>query len=990
MRWKLPTLITILWVVALFVLGALLGEVIGGSEGALVGVIPGALAAVLAGFIPVIREDSRRWDEDLASLEAEAAEAQDAWDAVGEPAVDVSSLGPAYLLRPHAQIVEFAGRGGELEALRSWRVSAATRSVRTIVAAGGVGKTRLALQVAAESEAEGWEWRLVGPGKEAGAVEAARGVTSGPVLLLIDYAETRTDLEVLLTSVLADPGRIRVLLMARSLGEWWDRLIEKSASAVGRLLTEAAPLPLAEPITTRALDVELVRTAMPYFAKALRVAVPVNVDFELPDHRVPVLVLHAAALVAVLRFSSEPARDLHLVVSDGILDELLEHEARYWRRSAGAAGLPDEGAVLKPLVAAAALLGAGSATEAADLVTLVPDLDGSTTADRRRWGRWLYELYPADDGGRLGSLQPDLLAETLVVRELAASDELARACMSSLAEPQAERALTILARAQVHQRQARELIAGALSADLTNLAIPAAKVALQTSSDLAPLLEAALRVAPVPSQTLMLITAALPYPSVTLAHARLAAAQRVLRSMPSDAGQATIAEWKNRVGTMLAELDRPSEALTPVLDAVNIYRRLSEMDPASFRPLLAMSLNNLGSTLYRLDRPNQALPAAQEAVAIRQELASAQPNIYLHELAQSLSNLGTALAGLGRFGDALIPARKALEVSRQLVATEPGDAHQHLLLQSLNNLSIWCSELGDIAEGLTFASEAAGISRALAEMNPDRHAPDLAHCLSNLAMQLARAARTAEALEASQESIAIYRGLIARNNSAYQVDMAASLMSLGSRFTELGDLSQATETTEQALTIYRELADTNNGAYRAEIALCLSNLGAQRAYTGHAAEGLKHTEQAVTIYRELATANPDKYNANLAQSLYNLSQRLRNTGRLAEAIPPLEEAVTLRRRLTQTRKSAVYEAALAHSLNNLSALRAELGDISAAHASIQEAIRIYRTLADEDQRGYRGYLGKGLMLLSDILSALGRDADANVARIEATDILSNL
>jgi hypothetical protein len=46
--------------------------------------------------------------------------------------------------------------------------------------------------------------------------------------------------------------------------------------------------------------------------QAAGVAIPERIEFELPPHRVPVLVLHTAALVAVLRFRDNPAASLHL------------------------------------------------------------------------------------------------------------------------------------------------------------------------------------------------------------------------------------------------------------------------------------------------------------------------------------------------------------------------------------------------------------------------------------------------------------------------------------------------------------------------------------------------------------------------------------------------------------------------------------------------------------------------------------------------------
>jgi hypothetical protein len=69
-------------------------------------------------------------------------------------------------------------------------------------------------------------------------------VTAGPVLLLVVYVETRGGLGSLLRAVVVDHGPVRVLLLARSLGEWWDRLVEESPAAIGQLLISGSPLNL--------------------------------------------------------------------------------------------------------------------------------------------------------------------------------------------------------------------------------------------------------------------------------------------------------------------------------------------------------------------------------------------------------------------------------------------------------------------------------------------------------------------------------------------------------------------------------------------------------------------------------------------------------------------------------------------------------------------------------------------------------------------------
>ena len=118
-----------------------------------------------------------------------------------------------------------------------------------------------------------------------------------------------------------------------------------------------------------------------------------------------------------------------------VLDELLGHEERFWLGTAGRrgcwAGRRMTAATLRQVVAAGALLGAGSQEEAVELLGRVPGAVASVPV-----ACWLRELYPPEGqtaaGGAewLGSLRPDRLAERLVVGQLTASLELAGRCLS--------------------------------------------------------------------------------------------------------------------------------------------------------------------------------------------------------------------------------------------------------------------------------------------------------------------------------------------------------------------------------------------------------------------------------------------------------------------------------------------------------------------------------------------------------------------------------
>jgi hypothetical protein len=92
-----------------------------------------------------------------------------------------------------------------------------------------------------------------------------------------------------------------------------------------------------------------------------------------------------------------------------------------------------------------------------------------------RIGECLRVLYPPDPGetGWIGSLEPDRLAEWHALRELTASTDLARACLTGLDARQALQAMTLLARASADDPHAGELLRQALpgAADLITPAV---------------------------------------------------------------------------------------------------------------------------------------------------------------------------------------------------------------------------------------------------------------------------------------------------------------------------------------------------------------------------------------------------------------------------------------------------------------------------------------------------------------------------------------
>jgi tetratricopeptide (TPR) repeat protein len=504
---------------------------------------------------------------------------------------------------------------------------------------GGVGKTRLAVELAGRMRAAGWRAERIADGAEAGAIGALRAVTRGRALLIVDYAEARTGLEPMLAALVGEQGSdVWVLFLARAGGDWLDQL-GVADPGVWDLVQDAraAQIVLPAAVAPGLSDADVIALAVRSFARELGVA-DRTVEVYGGTGRRRVLDLHAAALVALL---DGAAAGVVRVDIGTVLEELLRHEQHFWYETARASGLRDGpgGATtqaLRQAVAVGCLLGAASQQEAQALPGRVPGMSPSV-----KIAAWLRTLYPPGPDGDewIGAVQPDRLAELHAVRELTAAPEFARACLTGLDALQALRAVTLLARATSDHPEAEALLGQALPG---------------TASLITGM--------PVAAQELTAIYNAIPYPTVILAPAAAAIAQRIIRLLPADTDSATRAYWLDHLGIRFSALGRPAEALATTEEAVTIWRELAAANPDRYRPDLAASLTNLGACLWDLGRPAEALPVTEEAVAIRRELAAANPDRYRPDLARSLTNLAEILEALGRKAESGLIRQEAGEV----------------------------------------------------------------------------------------------------------------------------------------------------------------------------------------------------------------------------------------------------------------------------------------------------------------------------------------
>ena len=148
----------------------------------------------------------------------------------------------ARYLRPEEAVVPFRD-SRELAELLAWCIAGGHVGVRLLTGEGGAGKTRLALRLGQDLEAAGWLPLWVPRGAENRAARAVRTVGQ-PCVLVVDYAETRSNLVGLVGDIADDRDgpEVRVVLLARSAGEWWQQLLGGSEERAAALLEAHAPV----------------------------------------------------------------------------------------------------------------------------------------------------------------------------------------------------------------------------------------------------------------------------------------------------------------------------------------------------------------------------------------------------------------------------------------------------------------------------------------------------------------------------------------------------------------------------------------------------------------------------------------------------------------------------------------------------------------------------------------------------------------------------
>ncbi|MDR6772675.1 5'-methylthioadenosine/S-adenosylhomocysteine nucleosidase [Azospirillum sp. BE72] len=326
---------------------------------------------------------------------------------------------PGALLRADYGVVPFHGRELEQLDLVKWcEEDTSAVAVRLYTGAGGMGKTRLFIELCHRMRKDGWRVGFVDPDQAPGRPDGWTGNlpdgSGDRMFIVVDYAETRPEI---VESLLArasgqEAGRLRIILLARAIGDWWE-LMKARSRGVGDLLSGPAtrwhqlrPLTLSD--DERRHSYHLARQE---FAGKLHRPEPQDDEFDIGltlfDR---VLLLHMRALASI--------EGIRVQGEDGVLNYVLQQEKHYWEERARARGLPPT--LLDGISQAMAVLtlggGARTADEARAILAKVPLLADQPQHILNEVSKLLRDAYPGERW--IEPLLPDLLGEHLVEAEL--------------------------------------------------------------------------------------------------------------------------------------------------------------------------------------------------------------------------------------------------------------------------------------------------------------------------------------------------------------------------------------------------------------------------------------------------------------------------------------------------------------------------------------------------------------------------------------------
>ncbi|MFK0087873.1 glycosyltransferase [Pseudomonas sp. NPDC090755] len=730
-------------------------------------------------------------------------------------------LSDSQLLRAEEAIVPFdSSREPFLLAQMEWvEKPGYDLQVRLLCGPGGVGKTRLALEMCRRLRLKGWSAGfLAGDSDTEKALELARNLTAShiPSLVVIDYAETRQSLMLTLFKALKGSNNtkpIRFLLLARAGGEWWRVLPSKDSQCEDLLEGPATSGPFQIPALHGSYEARQIayRQALQAFAQRLEIEPPEHMPNLEDTYFSRPLYIQMAALMALRGERPKSAESLPRA--------LVNHERRYWAKALAATeGAGDEIVHRAGILMTLSTLANGIATERV-LEEILVVSEGERVEFKALY-RALTPLYPDHHQG-LHGLRPDVIGEALVAQSLlsARGMELLDQVLATGSSALRRSSLTVVARLLREREDLLPVIEEVLGRHFIFCIDDCIAVCLESSGPLLEVVEQVYQALPsrLQSQASGSLMPWLGFDIVPLAKLGIYVSRSQVRKY---------LEKKNKKET--------PRAVEEYLEALG---------------LLAFALKNDGQT-------QEALTTIKQALALKSGIRRTRSNDLM--VSWHLRVQSELLTLLGKNDESLVSAQHALQLTRQLVSPK-NETNAGELARCLSICAGCMADCGRVVEALQLSEEGLQWARKLSRPTSPASQSDLAVSLSNFARCLVMNGHIQKSLAASEEGLEIRRVLMDVEPQKYRQNYALTMMNYASRLSDVGEIDEALRLIKESLSINRALSESKPERFSAVLGTTLNNCMVIEAEAGNFKGALGLATELLALYEQLVQNNQDMY-----------------------------------------------------------------------------------------------------------------------------------
>ncbi|WP_158247498.1 MULTISPECIES: tetratricopeptide repeat protein [unclassified Pseudomonas] len=776
-----------------------------------------------------------------------------------------AGLSDSQLLRAEEAIIPFdPKREPFLNSQLNWATSQFPIAVRLLIGAGGVGKTRLALELCLRLKVQGWDAGFLSSECEVNNCEkliSQINDSGRPCCVVIDYAETR---QVVLLAILRSllkaktSSAVRILLLARDGGEWWAGLSAKDASCEALLEGDASSGPFLLPRlhNSESERQEAYSIALNTFADLLGLTPGQHIPKLVDPHFAHPLYIQMAALMALRGERPRSAEALQRAV--------VNHEKRYWGRILSI--VPGDNSAYErqaALLMTLATLANGIATERSIEKAWVAA--GEKKSDLRRVFTSLSSLYPDRQG--LQGLRPDLIGEALVAQSLLARNGSILLDVVIGGEKKIRQSsLTVLARLLRHRTELASLTEEVLTKKFILCIDEVISVCIETPSSLPEIVQRAyeklsrpqkLQAAGVLEDRLhhevLQLTALDVAVSKTIAERR---AGQVKNNKEED-----VAQYASAVKNLSIAYYRDGkgdEALSFARDSVKIYREIAQPKTIKFKSGFAESLINYSNRLCEQGQAEEALTIALQAVEIYRAINKVEHEGYNRELAVALNSYACRLDNLGRADESIVIAKECLDLY-QKITLETSEDLRGEIASAFNNYANRLVTEGRDEEASAAAKETMNAFQELAISAPHRFQSQFAMSLCNYSGYLFFQEKFPEARDAIEQALEIYRQLVGLRPDRFIGDLASTLRNYGDHLSKIGEYEDGLAAYEESLNICQELAEVRYARFSTDLTFSYLGYADGLANTGDIEGALSAEREALSILDDLVRSNPGFY-----------------------------------------------------------------------------------------------------------------------------------